>query len=153
MSDSDELSVPTARSLADFLYPTPAPRSVGGIFRWWEKRRLAYNLFMLPTGLTTVGVLGVVLNLPPGAPPGGTPMEPEFFTACVIYGLLANVCYTLGATVESTAHLAFGREVLPVGPALWRMGLTFSMGLTLLPAAVLTFVWVVKTVLVVTGWG
>jgi hypothetical protein len=153
MSDSEIHLAPNGRSLADFLYPTPAPRSVGGIVRWWEGRRLGYNLFMLPAGLTTVGVLGIVLNLPPGAPPGGTPMEPEFFTACLIYGVIANVCYSLGAVVESAAHLVFGRELLPVGPALWRMGLTFSLGLTLLPAMVLTFVWVVKTVLVVTGWG
>lgn len=153
MATSSDLPAAPARSLADFLYPAPAPRRIGGIFLWWEKRRLAYNLFMLPTGLFTTGTLAVLLNLPPGAPDGGAGLEPQAVMACVIYGLIANACYTLGALTESSAHIVFGRGLLPIGPALWRMGLTFSLGLTLLPAMVVAFIWVVKTVLVVTGWG
>ncbi len=32
--------------LTEFLFPAPARRSVSGIVRWWESRRLAYNVLV-----------------------------------------------------------------------------------------------------------
>jgi hypothetical protein len=51
----------------------------------------------------------------------------------VAFGVLANVCYSLGPLVELTLHKLWGRAVLPVGPSLFRMGLTVSVRLALLP--------------------
>ncbi len=154
--DPDSLSTldpHPVRTLGDFLYPEPAPRRVGAIFRWWEGRRLAFNLMMLPAGLVTLGVATVLTNLPPFGPLAIPRPDPELLQASLVYALIANACYLLGPMLESAALLLFGRSVLPVGPTLYRMGLTFSLGLTLLPAFVLSVVWVVKTVLVVTGLG
>jgi hypothetical protein len=39
----------------------------------------------------------------------------------------------LGPTVEAVTEESWGRQVLPVGPSLFRTGLTFSVGLALLP--------------------
>ena len=63
--------------------------------------------------------------------------------------LAANACYTLGPIVESLAHKLWGREVLPIGPHLFRAGLILSVGITLvLPMILLGFqlvVWVLRT--------
>ena len=37
---------------------------------------------------------------------------------------------------EYFLHRIFGPKLLPTGPALYRMGLTFSVGLTLIPIPV-----------------
>ena len=131
----------TMTSLANFLFPAPAERSVGAILRWWERRRLPYNLIVGSAGLITVAVADVVfVFLDPSE--GLVPWQ-----AVVAFGVAANVCYLLGPTVEILAHKLWGRSLLPIGPALYRMGLTFSVGLALLPALFLMFVSVVSVIL------
>jgi hypothetical protein len=128
-------------SLANFLFPAPAERSVGAIFRWWERRRLPYNLIVGSAGLITVAVADVAfLFLDPSE--GLVPWQ-----AVVAFGVAANVCYLLGPAVEILAYKLWGRSLLPIGPALYRMGLTFSVGLALLPALFLMFVSVVSVIL------
>ena len=63
-----------------------------------------------------------------------------------VFGMMANVCYLLGPTIEILIHKLWGRTVLPPGPALYRMGLTFSVGLALFPALITTIVWVIRIV-------
>jgi hypothetical protein len=60
--------------------------------------------------------------------------------------VLANVCYTGGSLIEILAHKLFGRQLLPVGPALYRIGLTFSVGLALFPALLMFIAWIVRIV-------
>ena len=126
-------------SLTDFLFPAPAERSVSGIVRWWESRRLPYNLIVGGSGLVTLAVIGVIAALHPGP-------KPDLAGLVAGYGIAANVCYLLGPLLEIAAEKTWGRAVLPVGPALYRMGLTFSVGLTLLPIPLLLFSWVVRIV-------
>jgi hypothetical protein len=114
-------------ALTEFLFPAPAPRSVAKIILWWERRRLAYNVAVGGAGLVSLGVLTAAASLLRGS--GTLPPWP----AVAIFGVLANVCYLLGPCVEIVALRVWGRSLLPVGPALYRMGLTFSVGLALLP--------------------
>lgn len=65
----------------------------------------------------------------------------------------ANLYYLLGPALESLAHVVWGRTVLPVGPALYRMGLTLAVGLALLPALVVPMILTVRLVTVVLGLG
>ena len=58
---------------------------------------------------------------------------PFLWAPIVGFGLMANVCYFLGPLAEITVEKLSGGKILPTGPALYRMGLTFSVGLTLLP--------------------
>jgi hypothetical protein len=51
--------------LADFLYAPPAPRTVPGIIRWWESRRLKYNLIVGGTGVFSLTAIRVISSLPP----------------------------------------------------------------------------------------
>src|SRR5687767_10858341 len=132
--------------LGEFLFPAPAQRSVGGIVGWWERRRLPYNLFVGGAGLTTLSVLSVVGMLPPNPRPVFFPVIPV-----IVFGVMANVCYLLGPTVELLIDRIWGRKVLPVGPALFRMGLTFSTGLALLPIIFVMIDWVMRIVRAVIG--
>lgn len=116
-------------ALTEFLFPAPAPRSLRGIVGWWERRRLAYNLCVGAAGVLSLGVVNVILALPPGPHRTGGPP----WVAVVAFGVMANLCYLLGPSVEYLLARAFGRRMLPTGPTLYRMGLTFSVGLALLP--------------------
>ena len=127
-------------SLTEFLFPAPAPRSTGAILAWWEKRRPAFNFMVGSAGLVTLGAVHTVLWMQPG------PMQWVPWQPIVVYGVLANLCYFLGPLVEVSVHRLWERQVLPLGPSLFRMGLTFSIGLTLLPILVLVIFSIVKIV-------
>jgi hypothetical protein len=129
-------------ALTEFLFPAPAPRSVGKIISWWERRRLFYNAAVGAAGLGTLGVLTVAVSVFEG----GLALPP--WQPVVVFGAMANVCYSLGPCVEILAHRLWGRSVLPVGPSLYRMGLTFAVGLALFPA-LLVILFVVERVVVV----
>jgi hypothetical protein len=123
-------------AIAEFLYPTPAPRRFGGILRWWESRRLQYNAIVGTSGLVSLAAFQVLTGLPPD--PHHVPL---FWAPIVAFGLMANVCYFLGPAVELAVEKLWGGKVLPTGPALFRMGLTFSVGLTLLPTLLAGMDW------------
>ena len=132
-------------ALTEFLFPAPARRSAPAIIRWWEKRRLPYNLAVGTAGLFSLGALWVLAALPPG----GTLLPFVPWQPIVAFGVLANVCYLLGPAAEIAIDKIWGRQVLPTGPALYRMGLTFSVGLALLPTLMAVFFWVARVVMAV----
>lgn len=126
-------------SLTGFLFPAPAPRTTGGIVRWWESRRLHYNAIVGGTGLLTLGVINVVASLPPFAHDIGF-----FWGGVIAYGVLANLCYFLGPIGEIAVEKLSGGKILPTGPVFFRMGLTFAVGLTLLPVLLIMIEWIVR---------
>ena len=118
-------------SLTEFLFPEPARRTTGAIIGWWEKRRLAYNLAVGAAGSVSFVVMSVVDSIIKGSPH----LVPWPFV--VLFGLGANVMYCLGPTIEILVDKIWGRTVLPAGPSLYRMGLTFSVGLALFPTLIM----------------
>lgn len=132
------------RSLTDFLFPPPAPRNTWGIIRWWESRRLKYNLVVGGTGVLSLGAIHLLSSLPPDPIP-----VPFLLQPIIAYGILANICYLLGPSAEILVEKLGGGKVLPTGPSFWRMGLTFSVGLTLLPTLIMAMVWVLRVLGVV----
>ena len=128
-------------ALTEFLFPAPARRSAGAIIRWWESRRLAYNLLVGGAGVLSMGVVSVVVALPPGGTLQVVPWQPV-----VVFGVLANVCYLLGPTAEILIEKAGRGRVLPTGPTLFRMGLTFSVGLALLPILLVLISWLFRMI-------
>ncbi|MDH3272848.1 MAG: hypothetical protein OEN56_16025 [Gemmatimonadota bacterium] len=132
----------TFGALTEFLFPAPAKRSTLSIIGWWEKRRLPYNLIVGSAGIVSLGISLFFAALPPfGSTPGI-----EILIPVTVFGVMANLCYFLGPTVEILIERIWGREVLPTGPTLYRMGLTFSVGLALLPALMMVILWVARTV-------
>jgi hypothetical protein len=123
-------------ALARLLYPLPdLRRSPITLFSWWERRRPAYNLIVGITGLVTVTTVEIISALTPGI----TFHVP--LIAILVYGVAANVCYSLGFALEATFEWLWGAEVAPVGPVLFRQGVLFSVGLTLLPIAIVWMGW------------
>ena len=120
---ADSLSL--GARIGRFLYPSPAPRSVGGIFRWWEKRRLAFNLIVGGGGAVSLGAHGILNGMQ------GVTDSPQLI-AIVPLLLVANLCYTLGPVTESALHKIAGRDVAAVGPHLLRAGLALSVGVSFL---------------------
>jgi hypothetical protein len=129
----------TSRSLADFLYPSPAPRTTWGIVKWWESRRLYYNLIVGGAGLVSLGAFSFLMSIPPFA-------HNLVFSWIPIAGfaVLANICYLLGPTAEVFIEKLSRGKILPTGPGLFRMGLTFSVGLALLPTLVAGMDWFLR---------
>ena len=137
MSDQlDSFEGPSGQgALVRLLYPAPAERSAGAIIAWWERRRFAYNVIVGACGVVTLGFATLVHG-------GAGDMLGAVFPVAI----MANVAYSLGSLIEIAVHGMWGRKVLPVGPMLFRQGVLFSVGLTLvLPAIILTIGAVVKT--------
>jgi hypothetical protein len=126
--------------LTEFLFPAPARRRVGSILGWWESRRVAYNLVVGGTGVLSLGVMKVLTSLPPN--PHGKMGNPLGGIALV--AVMANVCYLLGPAAEVGVEKFGQGRILPTGPALYRMGLTFSTGLVLLPSLLVGFDWLFR---------
>ena len=118
-------------ALTRVLFPAPAEvRSTAGIFRWWESRRLTFNVAVGAAGLVTLSVVKLISVLPPLSLKVAV-----FWPAVIAFGVLANVCYSLGFVTEAAMQRAWRDETPRVGPALFRQGLIFSVGLTLFPIA------------------
>ena len=91
---------------------------------------------VLTTGLLSLGMMRVITWLPPDP-------HRDFVPAplVLVFGIMANVCYTLGPVAEVMIEKIWGRKLLPTGPTLFRIGLTFSLGLALLPTLITVFDW------------
>lgn len=147
MTPSDRMSMeqysagdgPAESALVRFLYPAPAERTVGGIVKWWEKRRLAYNAVIAGCGTGTIFMALLTLN----------PLSEvvQALPAILPFAVMANLCYTLGWMVESALHKIWGRSLRPVGPALFRAGLTLGVGVAfVIPTIMLMVAFVVRLV-------
>ena len=111
-----------------FFTPLYFPRSYWGVFRWWESRRLFYNLSVGAAGVVTLAAGFALSALPPHMMNAFPP-----WPLVAIYALLANVAYTLGAPTDLILRRFIGARGAAVGQALFRYGFAFSIGLTLLP--------------------
>jgi hypothetical protein len=124
------------------LFPLPDYRRTPlTLLKWWESRRLTYNLFVGGAGVVTLTFMTLVSHLPP-RPPGLGPV----WRGVLVYGLLANVGYSLGWLAEMAMRALWGEEAPPAGPALYRQGLSFALGLTLLPIPLALISWVMRLV-------
>jgi hypothetical protein len=128
-------------NITEFLFPAPARRSAGAILRWWEARRLPYNAIVGTVGLISLGATNLLLALPPDGHGEGIPVM-----GVLVVGFLANVCYLLGPIAEVAIEKLGNGRILPTGPALFRMGLTFSTGLVFLPTLIAGFDWIFRIV-------
>jgi hypothetical protein len=122
-----------------FFTPLYYPRSPWSIVRWWETRRLLFNLCVGSAGLLSLGLATLIGHLPPH--PGGFPAP---WGVVLVYGVMANLCYTLGALADLTLRRALGDRAPAIGPVLFRYGFVFSLGLTLLPIPLAALGWLVR---------
>jgi hypothetical protein len=109
------------------------------IVRWWEARRLHFNVY-----LGVVGVITWFLVLIAGSAavkPGEDFEEPfAMIFGPVIYGFIANACYTLGWIADTLSSQDRPR----VG--LYKAGVVFSVVLTALPGAWAVVAWLMTLI-------
>lgn len=125
--------------LGELLFP-PADyrRTTVSLFTWWEARRGMFNVVVGTSGLVTLAFVRLISWMPPGL------QIPFDWRPVVAYGVLANICYTFGWGIEATAQRIWGDKCPAFGPALFRQGLAFSVGLTLLPILITSMGWLAR---------
>jgi hypothetical protein len=127
--------------IADLLFPpADARRTTFSLLQWWESRRFTYNAVVGGAGLFSLIVVSLISWLPPRV---HVVLD---WRPIVAYGVLANVCYTFGWAIEAVAQRLWKDQCPRFGPALFRQGLAFSVGLTLLPILLVSFTWVIRAV-------
>jgi len=133
-------SIPLETLKASVLWRRDSPiNSAREAIGWWEARRVPFNLIVGITGIITCIVVSVV-GL--GAEilfqsEFGLPDPPLFaLIGVVIYGLLANVCFTGGWILELIVRKAWPQEADRFATLSLSLGVIFSVLLTLAPAIV-----------------
>ena len=117
-----------------FSRRTPA-ESTWAIVKWWELRRIPYNLIVGLTGIVG-GAVSMAFAL--AAERRGLevpwPDPPLFVLVFVgLYGIAANVCFTGGWMSELMARRIWGARAEAYGEISFCVGMVFSVLLTLLP--------------------
>lgn len=113
-----------------FFTPLYYPLSPFQVIGWWERRRLAFNVCVGSAGLFSVGVL-LLLH-----PQRSAMADFGLVIGVGLYGLAANVCYSLGWMTDLALRKVLGIRAPDLAPVLLRYGFVFSLGLTLLPIPV-----------------
>jgi hypothetical protein len=122
------------------LFKTPttlsSQRSGWAVVAWWERRRLVFNALVGITGLASGAVL-IVCGLSAALLTHAdfALSDPPLFAiiGVLLYGVMANVCYTGGWVVELTLRAAGLDDQGSFGPRALKWGLLFSIGLTAIP--------------------
>lgn len=104
---------------------------------WWEVRRILFNLVLLAAGLVTLAMIFFVLTWIPKSTDG---IQSLF--AIFLYVISANVIYTLGWISELAWSRGGAALTVQARPKVFRIGLIFSAGITLLPAVLAPAIWV-----------
>jgi hypothetical protein len=104
------------------------------IIRWWEQRRLRYNLYVGLVGFVTWWL--VLIAGSAAVKPGVDFEEPlAMIFGPPFYGIMANICYTVGWIVDIAAYRGSPRKVS------FRAGFVFSLLLTALPGIWAVIAW------------
>jgi hypothetical protein len=104
---------------------------------WWEIRRIPYNLILLAVGIVSLFVVGTLESHLVKS--GEDEFEPSL--GIVFYALTANLFYTVGWMAELSGFWGSAARAARIRPKVFRLGLTFSAVLTLLPAILFTVIW------------
>lgn len=116
------------------------PSRSAEVIRWWELRRVPYNLVVGAVGLASIIVFE--LSARSMIPPGEDAVEPPvIWLGVILYGVACNGAYTLGWIGEiyffghaREAGLVFRKRAFPVG-------LIVSCLVPTLPAGLWIILW------------
>ena len=109
------------------------------IIRWWEARRFRFNVYVGMVGAVTW--LLVLIAGSAAVKPGVDFEEPiAMIIGPFIYGILANLCYTLGWVVDTRWYSGTPRT------RLYKAGVIFSVVLTALPGIWAVAAWIMTVI-------
>jgi hypothetical protein len=120
------------RILARPIGPLPSR----AVVLWWEARRVPYNAIVGAVGLVSATIMiGVAFTCESrGGAPIGLPDPPAFaIVGALLYGVLANICYTGGWITEVVVAKVWSAETTRFGPIAFTLGTAFSVLVTLIP--------------------
>ena len=120
------------------------------IIKWWEFRRIPFNLIVGATGVVTWLVIAAAAYMATpavGAEPDDFPESFGVIFGVIAYGILANVCFTGGWVAEIVAKRIWEKEIGAIAQITFFLGLVFSVLLTLLPGALFLGMWVLRSLL------
>lgn len=109
---------------------------------WWEIRRIPFNLIVLVVGFAS----GLVIELVGSrlVRPGEDVEEPLGIIIVVIgYAVAANICYSLGWITELLWSGGDTTRTEAIRPKVFRLGIIFSVVLTILPAILIPLAWAI----------
>ena len=109
---------------------------------WWEIRRIPFNLIVLVVGFAS----GLVIELVGSrlVRPGEDVEEPIGIIIAVIgYAVAANICYSLGWITELLWSGGDTTRTEAIRPKVFRLGIIFSVVLTILPAILIPLAWAI----------
>jgi len=119
---------------SDTISAIPTPYSRRDLVKWWEARRFGYNLWVGSVGVITWLLVLIVGSM--AVKPGEDFEEPiAMIIGPVIYGVMANVCFTFGWVLDTALYRGRPRV------ALYKTGLIFSVILTALPGIWAIVAW------------
>ena len=116
-----------------YLFVPNEPRSFLEIIKWWELRRIAYNLLIGSVGFVGLIFFFIFAEATHKIPPGEDLVEP---IAILFAPIFINICYTAGEVLE----LVFGRvwkyriKNEPTATSLLKFGTLLSLILVLFPS-------------------
>jgi F0F1-type ATP synthase membrane subunit c/vacuolar-type H+-ATPase subunit K len=105
--------------------------------RWWEARRVAFNLLVGSAGIFTCIVIGIVAAASWALFNRDLRPDPPLFALVLLYAVLANICFTGGCITELLLRKAWPRKADRFATSTFSLGLLFSVLLTLSPGIVL----------------
>ena len=123
------------------------------VIAWWESRRIPFNLIvgatgiasaivMLMTGFVTEHVVGEAIGVP------GSPLVA--IIAVIVYGIMANICFTGGWILELLSRRLWGTRAEAFGEIAFTWGTLCSVLLTLVPAVITVVVGAFRVL--ANGW-
>jgi hypothetical protein len=118
----------------------PTPQS---IIRWWEIRRIPYNLMVGTVGIISLFLFYYFIDASNALKPGEDAVEPM---AIVLAPIMINICYTGGWIVELLLSNSRQKGSSPIGPLLLKIGVGFSLVVVLIPSTIWFVIWIVKII-------
>ncbi len=114
----------------------PPAESAWRAILWWEARRISFNAIVGATGLVTgLAMAALLLGFAAGFRiPWDYPDPPILVVFMALaYGLMANVCYTLGWIAELGVRIVRPDRSDRFASSAFASGVVFSVALTLSP--------------------
>ena len=117
------------------------------VIKWWELRRVPFNLVVGATGILTCVVTVVVAAIASEkfGEPLGLPDPPIIAIFAVLaYGVGANACFTGGWITEVLVRKIWQQRAGAFGQISFTLGIVFSILLTLAPAVLFTLLLIAR---------
>lgn len=124
--------------LGKFFAPPVAPVGPRDAIVWWEKRRLAFNLFVLAISILALAAFfSLASAVSSYAPEQENVSTAGLMADAIAFPIAVNVLYTLGWIIEAPLRLGAKRNLLRLGPVLLGIGIAASLLISLTPTLVL----------------